>query len=106
MPYKNYLEVERETEKTFYRICHELEEYGRSALDISKIDNWESVAKRFGRQCEPLVNHNPPLIFPISAPKAKRRNKYDIRLIQIPYNVEVLEKQKEKKSFFLFKIKK
>lgn len=99
MPYKNYLEVERETEPELYRICKELEENGKSAIK-TYIDTYESVSRTFGRRAKPLIEHNPPLLFPIGRTLKCRKN--SLALIQTPNNVDVIEKKGEKKSFFHF----
>jgi len=98
MPYKNYLEVERETEKRFYRICKELELNGESKIENAMTPEWHSTLRKLGIQAKPLISAD--LLEPIW--KTTNRNKCEQRLIRVPKDVVIKEKKGNKKSIFPF----
>lgn len=102
MPYKNYLEVERETEKRFYRICKELQLNGESKIENAMTPEWHGTLKKFGIRAKPLIDAD--LIEPIW--KTTHRNHIEERLIRIKKDVIVTEKKGNKKSIFPFKRRK
>lgn len=97
--YKNYLEVERETEKRLYRICKELEQHGESQIDNAMTPEWHSTLKKLGIRAKPLVDAK--LLEPIW--KTTNKNNIEKRLIRIPKGVVIEEIKGNKKSFFPFK---
>lgn len=99
MPYKNYLEVERETEKRFYRICKELQLNGESKIENAMTPEWHSTLKKLGIRAKPLIDAD--LIEPIW--KTTKRGKQEQRLIRIPRGVIITEVKGKKKSIFPFK---
>jgi len=98
MPYKNYLEVQRETEKRFYRICKELETNGESKIENAMNPEWHSTLKKLGVRGKSLIELN--LLEPIWSNRHK--DHVEERLIRIPKDVVIKEVKGNKKSIFPF----
>lgn len=97
--YKNYLELDEETDKNYYRICHELETHGKSIIeDIDKKEWWNDLRIQIGRDAKRLNNiTDEKLMYP---PVTNRRHRFGI--VSVPNNVKVIKKQLRKKSRFSF----
>jgi len=100
--YKNYLEANPKDDKTIYRICKELERNNGKTVIDTDTGNWPEVSRKFGVRARPLIEHKPPLLYPIGRTKNNRKN--SLALIQVPKNVKVKERKGNKTSFFDFKL--
>jgi len=115
MPYKNYLEVEREAEKDFYRICQELEKNNGHIVikNINEKEWWKPISIKLGCESKKLIGHiwnskekrheDHKLLLP---PVTSRKHNFAIISINdIPnYNIKIKEEPMKKKSRFFFKI--
>lgn len=103
MPHKkNYLDVNRETEKEFYRICRDLSLTGKSIIEThdNNTDRWCNVSRKIGVRGKPLIDREEPLLLP---PLRSRNIRHrDIGVIITAPNVQVIEEQRGKKSRFRF----
>ena len=95
--HKNYLEANPEKDKTLYHICKELEINNGKTVINTDIVNWQETSRKLGKRAKPLIEHKPPLLYPIARTKNNRKN--SLALIQTPNNVKIIEKKGNKTSF-------
>lgn len=98
MPYKNYLECEREKEKRFYQICTELMNNGEIIIENAMTSEWHGALKKIGIRGQSLIEGG--LLSPIW--KTTHKNNNGKRLIRVPKGVIVKERQTKEKSIFNF----
>jgi hypothetical protein len=96
---RNYLEVNKEKETRFYRICQELMEEQESYIRDAHNEEWSKTLTNFGIKARPLIREG--LLDPIW--RTKNRSKRDERLIKVPKGVIIEEKTGVENSFFKFK---
>lgn len=101
MPYKNYLEANKETEKRFYRICKELEMNGETLIENAGTPEWNAVLRKFGIQAKPLIDNE--FIEPIWIQRKPGNHSTDKRLIRKKKDTIIKEIPGRKKSIFAFK---
>jgi len=99
MPKTNYyLEVPHK-KKSFYRVCKELEEYGRSAFSFPNDSKKQSnLARSIGMKGKTLVERD--LLGPVTV----TRHRYPpTNVVILPINVKIVEDKKKNFSRFYFR---
>lgn len=99
--FKNTIIVNREEEKRFYRIMKELETKRESIIEDASTIEWQKTLISIGKRTKPLLDNNiikQPLIW-----NTTNRGHKDMRLIHLPDDITVEEKEGNKESFFHFK---
>jgi hypothetical protein len=99
--FKNTIIVNREEEKRFYRVMKELEKNGESIIKDASAPEWQRTLISLGHRTKPLLD-NKTIEQPLIWNTTNRRHK-DMRLIHLPNNIIVEEKEGNKESFFHFK---
>lgn len=100
-PYKNIIKVDREEEKRFYRIMNELKTKRNVIIEDASTPEWKNTLISIGKRTKPLLDKKiieQPLIW-----NTANREHKDMRLIHIPDNIIIEEKEGNRQSFFHFK---
>lgn len=95
---KNCLEVNRDVEKQFYRICKDLEIHGEALVENTNREEWKKTKHIFGHRAKPLIEEN--LLEPMWKTDYPNNGH---RLIRVKKNVKVEEIRGKKFSWFRLK---
>jgi hypothetical protein len=95
--FKNIITVNRDEEKRFYQIMHDLETKRESIIQDASTLEWQRTLISLGKRAKPLKLEQ-PLIW-----NTANREHKDMRLIHLPNNIFIEEKEGNKESFFHFK---
>ncbi|MBE3095354.1 MAG: hypothetical protein IMZ52_10020 [Actinobacteria bacterium] len=99
--FKNTIIVNREEEKRFYRIMNELKTKRNVIIDDASTPGWAGTLRSIGIRTKQLLDNDmidQPLIW-----RTENKKHFNKRLIHIPDNIIIEEKEGNKESSFHFK---